>query len=172
MAKDKLNPLKTTYDIVIEIDNTPYQLTYKTANKTILQNLKSTKDKSKEQYAESDDKRSQLYEKSSLKDINDSLLSTFGEKDGISVKQKTAILIENKELVKEINSLNKEIKTLDKDLQDVNDAIEDYYKEMFKQCVSGKDTVKFEKTIEDSGISYSTIHLYLVEAVGTAQEKK
>ena len=172
MAKDKLNPLRTKHEIEVELDSTPYKLTFKPVNKHILEKLDSVKNTNKEQYETSDAKRLELKETRDLKIVNDELLSTFGSDGGIALSVKTSLLLENKAWVKQISSLEKEIKELDKDLQDVNIAVEDYYKQMFNECVSGEDRVKFQKAIDDAGISYSVVNIYLSEAVRTAQEKK
>lgn len=172
MAKDKLNPLKTKYEIELELDSIPYELTYKPVNKHILEKLNAAKDTNKEKYEINDAQRSKLKEIKDLKAVNDELLSTYGLDGGISLKEKTTLLQENKTWVREISSLTKELNELDKDLLDVNIAVEDYYKQMFDECVSGKDRVKFQKAVDDAGISYSIINVHLGEAVSVAQEKK
>ena len=72
----------------------------------------------------------------------------------------------------EISSLEKDIKTLEKEVLDVNSAVEQYYKEMFEECVAGEDRVKLQKTIEDNGLSYSVIIIYINESLRISQEKK
>ena len=172
MANNKLNPLKTKHDIDMELDEVIYKVTFKPVNKHIQEKLNATREKNKEQYEEIDSKRFELKEYLNLKALNDDLVSTFGTEGGILLKDKTAILLENKEYIQKIASLEKDIKTLDKDLQDVNEAIENYYKEMFEECISGEDKVKFQKAIEDAGLSYSLVNIHVHEAVRVAQEKK
>lgn len=176
MAKDKLNPLKTKHDIDMELDGTPYKLIFKPVNKHIQEKLNSARDANKKQYEESDSKRFELQGYLNLKALNDELLATFtvdeNVKGGITLEQKTATLLENKGLVEKISTLEKEIKELDKDLEDVNIVVESYYKQKFEECVSGEDKVKFQKAIDDAGLSYSLVDIYLNEAVRAAQEKK
>ena len=43
---------------------------------------------------------------------------------------------------------------------------------MFDECISGADKVKFQKAIEDAGLSYSLVNIHVHEAVRVAQEKK
>lgn len=172
MAKDKLNPLKTKHDIDMELDEVIYKVTFKPVNKHIQEKLNATREKNKDQYEEIDSKRFELKGYLNLKALNDDLISTFGTEGGILLKDKTAILLENKDYIQKISSLEKDIKTLDKDLEDVNEAIENYYKEMFEECISGEDKVKFQKAIEDAGLSYSLVNIHVHEAVRAAQEKK
>lgn len=169
---DKLNPLKTKHEIEVEIDSISYKLTFKPINIHIQKKLDDNRKTNKEQYEAVDAKRLELKEIKDLKTVNDDLLSTFGEVGGITLEHKTALLMENKEWVTKVISLEKEIKELDKNLKDINDSIEDYYKKMFEECVSGEDRVKFQKDVDEAGISYSVINIYLNEAVRAAQEKK
>lgn len=172
MAKDKLNPLRTKHDIDIVLDDTTYKVTFQLVNKHIQEKLNTTKEKNKEQYEDVDSKRFELKEYLNLKSLNDDLISTFGAEGGISLKQKTEILLENKKYLEKISSLEKDIKKLNEDLQDVNEAIENYYKQMFEECISGEDKVKFQKAIDDAGLSYSLINIHVHEAVRVTQEKK
>ncbi len=172
MANDKLNPLRTKHDIDMELDDVIYKVTYKPVNKHIQEKLNTTREANKEQYEEIDSKRFELKGYLNLKALNDDLISTFGTEGGISLKDKTEILLENKDYIQKISSLEKEIKKLDKALEDVNEAIEKYYKQMFEECISGEDKVKFQKAIDDAGLSYSLINIHVHEAVRVAQEKK
>ena len=173
---NKLNPLKTKHDIDMELDGLPYKLIFKPVNKHIQEKLNSVKNENKKEYEESDSKRFELKGYLNLKSLNDELLSTFtvdeNVKGGITLEQKTAILLENKEYISKISDLEKEIKELDNDLEDVNVLVEAYYKQMFEECVSGEDKVKFQKAIDDAGLSYSLVNIYLNEAVRATQEKK
>lgn len=176
MAKDKLTPLKTKHDIDIELDDVIYKVTFKPVNKQIQEKLNTTREKYKNEYEEIDAKRFELKDYLNLKVLNDELLATYTTdkevKGGINLEQKTATLLENKDLVKKISSLEKEIKKLNKDLEDVNVTSEAYYKQMFDECISGNDKVKFQKAIDDAGLSYSLINIHVHEAVRAAQEKK
>lgn len=172
MAKDKLNPLRTKFDISVEVDGDEYKLVFKPVNKIIQEKLNSGRDETKAQYEDVDNKKAALKEIKELKAVNDEILKTHGEKGGIGTEQKTEILLENKKYVSEISSLEKEIAKLEKEVLDINSAIEIYYKQMFDECVSGEDKVKLQKTIEDSGIAYSVIIVYLNEAMREIQEKK
>ena len=173
---NKLNPLKTKHDIDIEIDGVPYKVTFKSVNKHIQEKLYATKEKYKEQYEEIDSKRFELKEYMNLKALNDELLATYtvdeNVKGGICLEQRTAILLENKEFISKIHSLEKDIKKLDEDLQDVNDVVEIYHKQKFEECISGEDKVKFQKAIDDAGLSYSLVNIYVDDAVRATQEKK
>lgn len=173
---NKLNPLKTKHDIDMELDGLPYKLIFKPVNKHIQEKLNSVKNENKKEYEESDSKRFELKGYSNLKFLNDELLSTFtvdeNVKGGITLEQKTKILLENIEFTKKISALEKEIKELDNDLEDVNVLIENYYKQMFEECVSGEDKVKFQKAIDDAGLPYSLVNIYLNKAVRATQEKK
>lgn len=172
MAKDKLNPLRTKFDIEIEVDGIVYKIVFKPVNKVIQEKLNLSKDQTRSQYEDVDNKRAELKEIKDLKAVNDEILKTHGETGGISTEQKTSILLENKDYVLRISLLEKEIKKIDNEVLDVNSAIENYYKEMFEECVSGEDRVKLQKTIEDNGISYSVIIVYINEALRESQEKK
>ena len=172
MAKDKLNPLRTKFDLVIEVDGSEYKLTFKPVNKIIQEKLDKNRNESKAQYETVDDKRNQLKEIKELKAVNDDLLKTHGEDGGISTKQKTTILLENKKYVSDISSLEKDITSLEKEVLDVNSAVEQYYKEMFEECVTGEDKVKLQKTIDENGLSYSVIIIYINESLRLSQEKK
>ena len=172
MANDKLNPLKTKFELSIEIDSVEYKLTFKPVNKIIQEKLDKNRKESKAQYETVDDKRNQLKETKELKAVNDDLLKTHGEIGGIGTEQKTEILLENKKYVSDISSLEKDIKTLEKEVLDINSAVEQYHKEMFNECVSGEDIVKLKNTIEENGLSYSVIIVYINEALRLSQEKK
>lgn len=176
MAKDKLNPLKTKHDIEIELDEVPYKLTFRPVNKQVQEKLNAGRDASKEQYEIIDSKRFELQEYKNLKALNDELLTTFNPDDkksgGIDLEARIKLLLENKDYVKKISSLEKDIRELDKDLQDINIIVEDYYKQMFDECISGDDKIKFQKAIDDAGLSYSIVHIYINESVRVAQEKK
>lgn len=174
--KNKINPLKTSFDFDLELDEVPYKLTFKLVNKQIKEKLDSLLDENKKEFEESDTKRFELKEYMDLKLVNDELLATYtideDVKGGITLEQRTALLIENKAHIKSINSLEKEIKNLDKDLKNVNVSIENYYKEMLESCVIGEDKVKFFKVIEEAGISYALVNMHINKAVSIAQEKK
>ena len=172
MAKDKLNPLRTKFDLTIEVDGSEYKLTFKPVNKIIQEKLDKNRNESKAQYETVDDKRNQLKEIKELKAVNDEILKTHGEIGGISTEQKTEILLENRKYISKISSLEKLIAKKEKEVLDINSAIENYYKQMFDECVSGEDRVKLQKLIEDEGIAYSVISVYLNEAVREIQEKK
>lgn len=172
MAGDKLNPLKTKHDIEMQIDDIFFKVTFKPVNKHIQEKLNRTRELNKEQYETIDAKRFELKEFKDFKSVNDEILSTFGTDGGIDSKEKTAILLENKDYIKKISSLEKEIRELDKDLEDVNILIEDYYKQMFEECIFGEDKVKFQKAIDDAGLSYSLVNIHINESVRAAQEKK
>ena len=62
MAKDKnkLNPLKTSFNIDLELDEVPYKLTFKLVNKQIKEKLDSLLEKNKKEFEESDSKRFKL----------------------------------------------------------------------------------------------------------------
>ena len=47
-----------------------------------------------------------------------------------------------------------------------------YYKKFFEESISGKDKVKFQKAVDDAGISYTIIRAYILEAVEESVEKK
>ena len=145
-------------------------------NKQIKEKLDSLLEKNKKEFEESDSKRFKLKEYLDLKRVNDELLATYTTdedlKGGITLEQRTALLLENKEYIKSINSLEKEIKNLDKDLKDVNVSVENYYKEMLESCITGEDKIKFFKAVDDAGISYTLVNAYVTEAVRAAQEKK
>lgn len=172
--KNKLNPLRTKFDFDLELDEVPYKLTFNLVNKTIKEKLDLLLDANKKEFEESDGKRFELKEYLDLKRVNDELLATYTTdvKGGITLEQRTSLLLENKGYVKSINSLEKEIKNLDKDLKDVNVSVENYYKEMLKLCITGEDKMKFFKAVDDAGISYSLVNAYVTEAVRAAQEKK
>ncbi|PZP12164.1 MAG: hypothetical protein DI602_10110 [Aliarcobacter butzleri] len=172
MAKDKLNPLKTKHDIEVELDDVSYKLVFKPINKHTQEKLDKTKNESKEQYETVDSKKVELKEYKDLKSVNDDLLKTFGAVGGITLEQKTSILIENKEYVIKISSLEKQIRNIEKDLTDVNVAVENYYKQFFEESIEGTDKVKFQKAIDDAGISYAVINVYIIEALKESQEKK
>ncbi len=176
MAKDKLNPLRTSFEIDLELDKVIYKLTFNLVNKKIKEELDSLLNENKKEFKESDEKRFALKEYKDLKRVNDDLLETYTTdenlKGGITLEQKTALLIENKENIQQINSLEKEIKELDKDLQDVNNSVENYYKKMLESCVSGDDKVKFFKAVEETGISYTLVNVHINAAVSEVQEKK
>ncbi len=172
MAKDKLNPLRTKFEISIEIDGTEYKLVFKPVNKVIQEKLNLGREATRAQYEVIDNKKVELTEIKELKAINDGLLETYGEEYGINPKEKTAILIENKKYVPKISSLTKDIKELEKDVSDVNTSIEAYYKQMFDECISGEDKIKLQNTIENEGFAYSVINVYLNNAARIAQEKK
>ncbi len=171
-----LNPLRTSFDIDMELDEVPYKLTFKLVNKQIKEKLDSLLDENKKEFEESDTKRFMLKEYMDLKRVNDELLATYTTdedvKGGITLEQRTSLLLENKGYVKSINSLEKEIKNLDKDLKDVNVSVENYYKEMLESCITGEDKIKFFKAVDDAGISYTLVNAYVTEAVRAAQEKK
>ena len=172
MVKDKLNPLRTKFELSIDIDGTEYKLTFKPVNKIIQEKLDKKRNESKAQYETVDDKRNELKEIKEQKAVNDDLLKTHGEIGGISTEQKTSILLENKGYIKSISSLEKEIISLEKDVLDVNSAVEQYYKEMFEECVAGDDRIKLQKTIEENGLSYSVVIIYINESLRLSQEKK
>jgi uncharacterized protein (UPF0335 family) len=178
MAKktEKLNPLRTNFDIDFELDKVPYKLTFNLVNKKIKEELDLLLDENKKEFEESDVKRFELKEYLDLKRVNDELLATYTTdedvKGGITLEQRTALLLENKGYIKSINSLEKEIKNLDKDLKDVNASLEDYYKKMLESCVSGEDKVKFFKAVDEAGISYTLVNVHINAAVRVAQEKK
>ena len=172
MVKDKLNPLRTKFNITIEIDDIYYKVTFKPVNKIIQEKLNLGRDESKAQYEDVDNKRLELKETKELKFLNDEILKTHGEIGGISTEQKTEILLENRKYISKISSLEKLIAKKEKEVLDINSAIENYYKQMFDECVSGEDRVKLQKLIEDEGIAYSVISVYLNEAVREIQEKK
>jgi seryl-tRNA synthetase len=181
MAKDKnkLNPLKTSFEVEVAVDGVNHKLVFKPVNKIIQEKLNSNRNQSKAQYEDVDSKRAELKEIKELKAINDEILTTYigsgadkENKDGISLKQRTTILMENKDFITKISSLEKEIKKLQEEVLDVNSAIENFYKQMFEECVSGEDRVKLQKTIEENGISYNVIITYIDEAMREAQEKK
>lgn len=173
---EKLNPLRTNFDIDLELDKVPYKLTFKLVNKQIKEKLDSLLEENKKEFEESDSKRFELKEYFDLRRVNDELLTTYTTdedvKGGITLEQRTALLIENKEHITTINSLEKEIKILDKDLKDVNVNVENYYKEMLESCVTGEDKVKFFKAVDEAGISYTLVNVHINEAVRAAQEKK
>ena len=168
----KLNPLKTKHDIEVDLDGVVYKLTFSPLNKHTQEKLDAFRKDAKEQYVTVDSKNAELKEYKEIKAVNENLLQTFGEAGGIALEQKTAILIENKEYVKKINSLEKEIEILKKDLEDINVSVENYYKKFFEESISGKDKVKFQKAVDDAGISYSIIRAYILEAVEESVEKK
>lgn len=172
MAKDKLNPLRTKFEISIEIDGTEYKLVFKPVNKVIQEKLNSGRQETKAQYEDVDNKRAELKEKKELKAVNDEILKTHGEKGGITTEQKTETLLENRAYISEISALEKEIARLEKEVLDINSAVEVYYKQMFDECVSGEDKIKLQKIIENEGIAYSVISVYLNDAARIAQEKK
>lgn len=172
MVKDKLNPLRTKFDVILEIDDLEYKVVFKPVNQNIQKKLNKGREKNKAQYEDIDSKRVQLKEIRELKSVNDEILKTHGEIGGIKTEQKTSILLENKNYVSQISALEKEIKELEKGSLDLDAAVEQYYKEMFNECVTGGDKTKLQKKIEDDGISYSVISVYLNDAMRVSQEKK
>lgn len=172
MAIDKLNPLRTKFDITIEVDDEPYDLVFKPVNKIIKEKLDLDLNATKAQYEDIDSKRVELKEILELKSVNDDLLKTHGEDGGIKTEHRTAILLENKDYVTRISLLEKDIANLDKQVLDVNSAVEVHFKKMFEECVSGKDKLKLQKIIDENGIAYSVVNVYLNRAVREIQEKK
>lgn len=166
MAKDKLTPLRTKFDIELQIDNEVFKLVFKPVNIPTKKKLDSLRDQSIEEYECIDSKRAALKELKELKAVNDELLKVE------NLDNKTEILIENKKYIKDISSLEKEIRDVEKTLEDFNSKSEVFYKTVFEECISGEDKVKLQKTIEDMGISYLSINSHINEAVRVSQEKK
>ena len=110
-------------------------------------------------YQNVDEKRLELKEALEYKKLNEEIL-----KD-VDLKNRSSILLEQKELVKNIFILEKE-------LESINDAIEDYSKKQFELTVTGESKVELVKAIENAGISYSVINNYIVNALQEAIEKK
>lgn len=168
----KLNPLRTSFPIELQIDDITYKLNFKPVNKQIKEKLDGLLNENKEQHEESDSKRAELKEYISFKTLNEELLSTYSESDGIDLKQKRALLLENKNYLEKIATLEKELKKLERNLEDVNVAVETYYKEMLDSCISGEQKVSFFNLIDESGLSYALVNIYVNQAVRDAQEKK
>ncbi|HAC70120.1 MAG TPA: hypothetical protein DCF41_00195 [Arcobacter skirrowii] len=162
----KLNPLKTKHDLQIVIDDKPYNITYKAMNKHIMAELDEHRNTSSLKYQCVDSKRLELKEALEYKKLNEEIL-----KD-VDLKNRSSILLEQKELVKNIFILEKEIKEFEKELESINDAIEDYSKKQFELTVTGEGKVELVKAIENAGISYSVINSYIVNALQEAIEKK
>ena len=162
----KLNPLKTKHDLQIVIDDKPYNITYKAMNKHIMAELDEYRNTSSLKYQCVDSKRLELKEALEYKKLNEEIL-----KD-VDLKNRSSILLEQKELVKNIFILEKEIKEFEKELESINDAIEDYSKKQFELTVTGEGKIELEKAIENAGISYSVINNYIVNALQEAIEKK
>ncbi|MDX4061723.1 hypothetical protein Q6A90_05015 [Aliarcobacter skirrowii] len=162
----KLNPLKTKHDLQIVIDDKPYNITYKAMNKHIMAELDEYRNTSSLKYQNVDEKRLELKEALEYKKLNEEIL-----KD-VDLKNRSSILLEQKELVKNIFILEKEIKEFEKELESINDAIEDYSKKQFELTVTGEGKVELVKAIENAGISYSVINNYIVNALQEAIEKK
>jgi hypothetical protein len=167
MAEKKaLGPLKTKHDVVIEIDDLSFNITVRSVNKLIQEKLDKTRKDGASRYEAVDSKRIRLKEINELKDINDLILKSD------DTQGKSKIYLEQKQYISEAFKLEKEIKDLEKDLTSVNEMLEDYYKQMFEECISGTNKVALENCIKDNGISYSVLYIYINEAVKVAIEKK
>lgn len=165
-GKKALGPLKTKHDVVIEIDELSFNITVKSVNKLIQEKLDKTRKDGVARYEAVDSKRIKLKEINELKDINELILKSN------DVEDKSKIYLEQKEYITEAFKLEKEIKELEKDLTSVNEILEDYYKQMFEECISGINKVALENCIKEKGISYSVLYIYINEAVKVAIEKK
>ncbi len=167
MAKDKLTPLRTKFDIEIQIDDdNSYKLVFKPVNKKTKEMLDSLIDEGIKEYEDVDSKRAKLKELIELKDVNTELLKVP------NLDNRTDILMENKKYITEISSLEKEIRDIDKTSEKMNTKTENFYKTLLDECLSGEDKVKFFKAIEDMGLSYIVVNAHVNKAVVAAQEKK
>lgn len=167
MGKDKLTPLRTKFDIEIQIDDdNSYKLVFKPVNKKTRETLDSLIDEGAKEYEDVDSKRAKLKELIELKDVNTELLKVP------NLDNRTEILMENKKYITEISSLEKEIRDIDKTSEKMNTKTENFYKTLLDECLSGEDKVKFFKAIEDMGLSYIVVNAHVNKAVVAAQEKK
>ncbi|OCL99518.1 hypothetical protein AAX29_00559 [Aliarcobacter thereius] len=162
----KLNPLKTKHDLKIVIDDKSYNITYKAMNKHIMAELDDYRETSSLKYQNVDAKRLELKEALEYKKLNEEIL-----KD-VELKNRSSILLEQKELIKNIFILEKEIKELEKDLENINDAVEEYSKKQFELTITGEAKVELEKSIQSAGISYTVINSYILNALQESIEKK
>ncbi|RBQ28416.1 hypothetical protein [Aliarcobacter vitoriensis] len=163
---NKLNPLKTKHDLTLVIDDVSYKFTYKPVNIQTQSELDDFKNKNSLEYEKIDEKRAELKDLKEMKALNEEIV-----KD-VNLIDKAKIFFEQKELLKKISALEKELKELEKDIKNIDDVVEEYYQKQFELCVIGDGKVALQNAIEDAGISYAVINVYLQEALKEAVEKK
>ncbi|WP_026804682.1 hypothetical protein [Aliarcobacter lanthieri] len=162
----KLNPLRTKHDLSLMIDDITYKFTYKSVNKQTQIELDNFKNENSLTYETIDSKRAELKDLKEIKALNEEIVKDTNLID------KAKIFFEQKELVKKISALEEELKNIDKDIKDIDAVVEEYYKKQFELCVIGDGKIDFQKAIEDAGISYAVINIYIQEALKEAVEKK
>lgn len=167
-----INPLKTSFDLTLTIDDTDFKIVFKPINKHTQKKLDELKEESKLKYEDIDNKRLELKEYKDLMASNSELINTFGENGGITLEDKTKFLLENKEYLKAINSLEKELLRLEQTIPSIDDELENYSKQLFNETVVGEDKLKLIKAIDDIGISYFRINSHIDGLVKETIEKK
>ncbi len=158
--------IKTKHDITIGIDDKDYEVTVKEITSDIKAKLNESLSVRGAKFEAVDDKRFELAELENSYEINKTILA-----DG-SIVDKAKVWFEQKELNQKIFALKKELNKLNTSVADIDSELEQYHKEVFDMCVSGKHALSLKQKIDELGLSYTLVYQNIKQAVQKAYEKK
>lgn len=159
--------IRTNYLITITVDDLPYKLTVRDANKKDEAEIDQWREKSTKNFAKRDEILSELTEKRDTYKFNNIILTDEKYEGSVS-----ALCIEQKKLNEDIHKLNRDLIQEEKKIEPLNDILESLMKKRFDLLVSGDEKDAFKNIIEENGISYTFIAEVMGKKIQEEKEKK
>lgn len=163
--------LKTEYKVNLQIDDKEFLLTVKDPDLKDKKALEIKTNEQKEELEKLDKQRLKFEEnlkeieyKQRILNVNEELLSDP------NFATKTEILLENKNLIKEINSLKKELKEPNYD--NLSKKLEELLEYKSRLLISGEQKEEFLNVVANKAISHKLIWEEISNGVKVATQKK